>query len=71
MFIINNLQNLKYNVKRVCFSSLILVGIAFILIFPIKNKEEGGGGVCSTDKNLLSVPKVTKILYHRARSPFH
>ena len=49
------LQNLKYNVKRVCILRLILFGILSILILSVKYR--GGGGLLN-GQNLLSVAKV-------------
>ena len=37
------LQNLKYNVKRVCILRLILFGILSILILSVKYRGGGGG----------------------------
>ena len=48
------LQNLKYNVKRVCILRLILFGILSILILSVKYR---GGGLLN-GQNLLSVAKV-------------
>ena len=36
------LQNLKYNIKWVCFLHLILVSIAFVLIMFVKNRGVEG-----------------------------
>ena len=33
------LQNLKYNIKRGCIFHSVLVGIPFVLILSIKNRE--------------------------------
>ena len=53
---------LKCNVKRACICHLILVGILFILILPVKNSgwvlRRGGGGGVINRRNLLSVMKV-------------
>ena len=53
----NQLQNLKYNVKKVCTYHLILVGILSILMLTVKNST-GGGFFWLNEQNLLSVAKV-------------
>ena len=53
----NQLQNLKYNVKKVCTYHLILVGILSILMLTDKNST-GGGFFWLNEQNLLSVAKV-------------
>ena len=52
------LQNLKYNVKRVCILRLILFGILSILILSVKYRGWVGGGGPLNGQNLLSVAKV-------------
>ena len=53
-------QNLKQNVKQTCCFHLILVGIQFSLILPVKNRgiEGGGGGGLLIGENPLRVTKV-------------
>ena len=51
------LQNLKYNVKKLCTFHLILVGILSILILSVKNRGGREGGFLN-GQNLLSVAKV-------------
>ena len=48
-------QNLKYNVKKLCISHLLLVGILSILQLSINNS--GGVGVLLNGQNLLNVTK--------------
>ena len=53
-------QNLKQNVKQTCCFHLILVGIQFSLILPVKNRgiEGGGGERLLIGENPLRVTKV-------------
>ena len=44
------LENLKYNVKKVCSLHLIFVGILSILILSVKNRDGGGRGGFLKDK---------------------
>ena len=61
------LQNLKYNVKKVCIFHLILVGILSILIVSIK--EQGVEGGLLNRQNLLS--KINSPLYSFTGLWFH
>ena len=49
------LQNLKYNIKRGCIFHSILVGVPFVLILSVQNRE---GGRLLNRQNPLSVTKV-------------
>ena len=63
-------QNLKQNVKQTCCFHLILVGIQFSLILPVKNRgiEGGGGGGGGRERLLIGENplRVTKVICRRS-----
>ena len=62
-------QYLKQNVKQTCCFHLILVGIQFSLILPVKNRGiEGGGGGGGGERLLIGENplRVTKVICRRS-----